>query len=120
MRESGGRVVYLTSEQISRLLNAARADRRWELYPFILIALHTGMRLMEILSIRRADIDLVRRMIRIPHASADTRRWRWWRGIATRTEITFKPRWNSCRNGLHRNYTGHKKALPELEGKALN
>lgn len=73
LREAGGRVVYLTSEQIGRLLNAARADRRWGVYPFILIALHTGMRRMEILRIRRTDIDLVRRMIHIPRAKAGPR-----------------------------------------------
>lgn len=72
-KEENRRMVYLTSEQISALLAAAKADRRWELYPFILIALHTAMRLNEILSIRRADIDLARRIIHIPQAKAGAR-----------------------------------------------
>ncbi|NJM11476.1 MAG: site-specific integrase [Synechococcaceae cyanobacterium SM1_2_3] len=72
-KEENRRMVYLTSEQISALLSAAKADRRWELYPFILIALHTAMRLNEILSIRRADIDLARRIIHIPQAKAGAR-----------------------------------------------
>jgi hypothetical protein len=54
---------YLTSEQISAMLSAAKADRRWEIYPFTLIAPHATMRLNEILSIRRAEIDLARRII---------------------------------------------------------
>lgn len=73
LKESGGRIVYLTPEQIARLLEAAAGDARWEVYPFIMIGLHTGMRRMEILSIRLMDIDLERRVIHIPNAKAGPR-----------------------------------------------
>ena len=73
LKESGGRIVYLTPEQIARMLEAAAGDARWEVYPFIMIGLHTGMRRMEILSIRLNDIDLERRVIRIPNAKAGPR-----------------------------------------------
>lgn len=73
LKESGGRIVYLTPEQIARLLEAAGGDARWEVYPFIMIGLHTGMRRMEILSIRLMDIDLERRVIHIPNAKAGPR-----------------------------------------------
>lgn len=67
------RLTYLTSEQIERLLAAARSDSAWEIYPFVLIGLHTGMRRMEILSIRWEHVDVARRVIHIPHAKAGPR-----------------------------------------------
>jgi hypothetical protein len=42
---------YLTTDQIQRLLEAARSDQSWQVYPFIVIGLETSMRRMEILSI---------------------------------------------------------------------
>lgn len=73
LKEPGGRIVYLTPEQIARLLEAAAGDARWEVYPFVVIGLHTGMRRMEILSIRLMDIDLERRVIHVPNAKAGPR-----------------------------------------------
>lgn len=73
LREDNRRLVYLTQEQIDRLLDAAGRDACWEIYPFILIGLHTSMRLMEILSIRWEHIDLARRVIHIPQAKAGAR-----------------------------------------------
>jgi integrase len=73
LREDNRRMVYLTQEQVSRLLDAARADACWAIYPFILIGLHTAMRKTEILSIRWAHIDLGRRVIHIPVAKAGAR-----------------------------------------------
>nr|MCU0807552.1 site-specific integrase [Candidatus Contendobacter sp.] len=67
------RLVYLTQDQIQRLLEAARADSCWAVYPFVMIALHTGMRRMEVLSVRWADVDLERRLIHIPVAKAGPR-----------------------------------------------
>lgn len=67
------RLVYLTEDQAQRLLEAARADACWEVYPFILIGLHTGMRRMEILSIRWEHVDLERRVIHVPKAKAGPR-----------------------------------------------
>lgn len=73
LREDNRRLIYLTQEQMDRLLTAARADTCWAIYPFILIGLHTAMRLMEILSMRWAHIDLARRVIHIPQAKAGAR-----------------------------------------------
>lgn len=73
LREENQRLVYLTPEQMDRLLNAARADVCWAIYPFILIGLHTAMRLMEILAIRWEHVDLARRVIHIPVAKAGAR-----------------------------------------------
>jgi integrase len=73
LSEDRGRITYLTIEQIERLLAAARADQSFEVYPFIVIGLETGMRRMEILSIRRENIDLGRRVIFVPKAKAGAR-----------------------------------------------
>jgi len=63
-----GRVTYLTTEQIDRLLKTAREDQSPDIYPFIVIGLETSMRKMEVLSIRLEHIDLARRTIYIPKA----------------------------------------------------
>lgn len=73
LKEGQGNTTYLTAQQITRLLGAAASDARWEIYPFIMIGLHTGMRRMEILSIRLQDIDLERLIIHIPNAKAGPR-----------------------------------------------
>lgn len=73
LREDNRRLIYLTQDQIDRLLAAARADQCWAVYPFILIGLHTAMRRMEILSIRWEHVDLSRRVIHIPVAKAGAR-----------------------------------------------
>ena len=68
--EDTGRIIYLTTEQIVRLIKAAKQDQNWQVYPFIVIGLETSMRRMEILSIRLEHIDLARRVIYIPKAKA--------------------------------------------------
>lgn len=73
LKEDRGRITYLTTEQIALLLDAARADQNFQIYPFILIALETSMRRMEILSIRLEHIDLERRVIYLPQAKAGAR-----------------------------------------------
>lgn len=73
LREDNRRLIYLTQEQIDRLLDAARADTCWEIYPFILIGLHTAMRKTEILSMRWAHVDWARRVIHIPVAKSGRR-----------------------------------------------
>lgn len=73
LKEAPARIVYLTAEQATRFLEAAKADQHPHLYPFIMIGLQTGMRRMEILSIRIKDIDLHRNMIFIPQAKAGSR-----------------------------------------------
>lgn len=73
LQEDKGRITYLTIEQIGRLIDAAKQDQNWQVYPFIVIGLETSMRRMEILSIRIEHIDLARRVIYIPKAKAGAR-----------------------------------------------
>lgn len=73
LSEDSGRIVYLTVEQVSELLNAAAAHQSPFIYLFILIALDTSMRRSEILSIQLEHIDLQRRIIFIPQAKAGAR-----------------------------------------------
>lgn len=72
-KEDQGRITYLTVEQAKELVKQAKGDGNAQIYPFILIALETSMRLMEILSIRREHVDLQRRVIYIPKAKAGAR-----------------------------------------------
>jgi integrase len=71
--EERGRITYLTIDQIKRLLEAAQHDQNLQVYPFIVIGLETSMRRMEILSIRREQVDIQRRVIYIPKAKAGAR-----------------------------------------------
>jgi len=73
LKEDSGRIVYLTPKQAARLVEAAREDQNPHIYPFCVIGLETGMRKMEILSIRLEHIDLARRVIYIPQAKAGAR-----------------------------------------------
>jgi integrase len=73
LKENPGRIVYLTSEQIPRLIEAAKKDQNPQVYPFIVIGLETAMRRMEILSIRIEHIDIARKIIFIPNAKAGSR-----------------------------------------------
>jgi integrase len=68
-----GRIIYLTTEQINRVLDAAMLDRSTYIYPFIVIGLETSMRKMEILTIETSNIDFDRRVIFIPKAKAGAR-----------------------------------------------
>ena len=72
-KENPGRITYLTPGQIERLVEAAKQDQCPAVYPFIVIGLGTGMRRMEILSIRLEHIDLKQRSIYIPEAKAGAR-----------------------------------------------
>jgi len=71
--EAPGRIVYLTTKQIARLIEFAKTDASETVYPFIVIGLETSMRKSEILSIRRENIDLERRVIYIPQAKTGAR-----------------------------------------------
>lgn len=71
-KEDRGRIVYLTPEQIERLLEAAKQDQNEHIYPFIVIGLETSMRKMELLSIRLEHIT-PRRVIYIPEAKGGAR-----------------------------------------------
>lgn len=72
-QEGHGRITYLTIEQISRLIECAKADSSPVIYPFIIIALETAMRKMEILGIRKENISIDRRTISIPAVAGETK-----------------------------------------------
>jgi integrase len=65
-REPGGRERILSPEESRRLIEAASPELR----PIILVALGTGMRLGEILSLERADIDFTRGIITIARSKS--------------------------------------------------
>jgi len=73
LREGGGRITYLTVDQAKKLLKEAEKDENPQIFPFIRIGLATSMRLMEILSIRKDNVDLARRVIFVPQAKAGQR-----------------------------------------------
>jgi integrase len=73
LKEDSGRILYLTVEQCRQLIECAKADGNYQIYPFIVIGLGTGMRMSEILSIRKEHVDLKRRVIYIPKAKAGAR-----------------------------------------------
>ena len=58
--EPRGRVRFLSGEERSRLLAACHTSREERLYPLVLLALATGARRGELLSLRWRDIDLAR------------------------------------------------------------
>jgi integrase len=72
-QEEPTRLVYLSQEQILKLLEAAKADSCPDIYLFCIIGLATSMRLSEILSIRLEDINIEQRWIYIPRAKAGAR-----------------------------------------------
>lgn len=72
-REDGGRIEYLTEEQMHHLLETAKHDRHPQIYLFMLIGLSTSMRMMEILSIRVEHIDFGQMQIYVPKAKAGSR-----------------------------------------------
>jgi integrase len=73
LKEDNGRLVYLSTTQAERLLEAAKGDQNHHIYPFILIGLRTGMRKSEILSVRREHVDLNARTIFVPSAKSGPR-----------------------------------------------
>ena len=73
LKENPGRIIYLTTQQIKKLIESAKEDQNPHVYPFIVIGLETSMRHMEILSIRLKNIDLEKRAIFIPQAKAGAR-----------------------------------------------
>ncbi|MBK8386897.1 MAG: site-specific integrase [Candidatus Accumulibacter sp.] len=72
-QEGHGRITYLTVEQITRLVECAKADSNAAIYPFIVIALETAMRKMEILGMRKENISVDRRVIYIPAVAGETK-----------------------------------------------
>jgi integrase len=62
-REPRGRVRFLDGEERKRLLEACKQSKSKDLYPFVFLALSTGMRRGEIASLEWRDVDLVRQVI---------------------------------------------------------
>lgn len=73
LKEERSRIIYLTVEQINKLLDKAKQDSNPHIYPFVLVGLETSMHRAEILSIKLEHIDLNRRVIYIPQAKAGAR-----------------------------------------------
>ncbi len=63
---------FLTAEQITRLLEAARSDECTTL--FILLGVHAGLRKGEILNMRWEEIDFEQRLIHVRCKAADAKR----------------------------------------------
>lgn len=72
-KEDNGRITYLTVEQCAGILEAAKRDVSPHIYLYSLVALSTAMRMSEILSIRRENVDVARRRIYVPKAKAGAR-----------------------------------------------
>jgi len=72
-KEDKGRITYLDTKQIERLIEESKKDQNCHIYPFIVIGLDTSMRRSEILTIRIENIDLEKRIIYVPKAKAGAR-----------------------------------------------
>lgn len=66
-KEAGGRIRFLSDEELPVLLNAVRASSHPDLLPAVLLALTTGARKGEILGLRWSQIDFKRRTITLSH-----------------------------------------------------
>lgn len=66
-KEAGGRVRFLTDDELPRLLDAVRASSHSDLLPAVLLALTTGARKGEIMGLRWSQIDFKRRAITLAH-----------------------------------------------------
>lgn len=66
-KEAGGRVRFLSDEELPRLLAAVRASPHPDLLPAVLLALTTGARHGEIMNLRWSQIDFNRRAITLAH-----------------------------------------------------
>ena len=74
LKEPPGRVRYLTDRERKRLLTAVRASEHPHLYPIVLIALTTGARRNEILSLRWSSVNLKAHRAVIEHTKNGERR----------------------------------------------
>ena len=73
LKEGEGRIKYLTVDQAKLLISCAKKSDSAYVYPFILIGIETSMRMSEILSIEKANIDFEKRTIYIPKAKGGKR-----------------------------------------------
>jgi len=73
-RKPRGRVRYLSDEERQRLLEACKVSRNSSLYTVVVLALSTGARKMEILSLRWSDVDLQCQVITLHETKNGERR----------------------------------------------
>ena len=69
-----GRVRFLSDAERERLLQACRESRNPKLYPLVLLALSTGCRKTELLTLRWEHVDLAHGVIRLQHTKNGERR----------------------------------------------
>ena len=81
-REPQGRVRFLSDEERDSLLDACRTSRNPYLYTIVVLALSTGARKMELLSLTWKDVDLSRGIITLHDTKNGTRRVLHLTGIA--------------------------------------
>jgi integrase len=74
LKESRGRVRFLDEKERDRLLEACQASNSQLLYPFVILALTTGMRYGEVTNIQWKDVDFDRRRILLHETKNDERR----------------------------------------------
>lgn len=72
-KEDKGRIDYLTVDECRRVLEAARHDISPHIYAYCVISLSTSMRMSEVLSMTRDDVDVARKRIFVPVAKAGSR-----------------------------------------------
>jgi integrase len=60
VKETRGRTRFLSDDERMRLLAACRVSRCADLYPIVVLAISTGMRRAEILTLRKSHVDLDR------------------------------------------------------------
>jgi integrase len=89
LREPRGRVRYLSEEERPRLLAACQASHNRSLYPVVLLALSTGARKQELLSLTWRDVDLRRAQLTIEHSKNGERRTLPLVGLALETVHTL-------------------------------
>lgn len=73
LREPKGRTVYLNAAEADALLAAAQRDQSPHVLAFVMVGLHTGMRLSAILRIRIDEIDVDRCVIWVDKDKAGER-----------------------------------------------
>lgn len=71
LKESPGRVRFLSDDERKLLLGACKTSRNLYLYPLVVLALSTGMRKNEALHLRWPDIDMKRDVIRVTRTKTD-------------------------------------------------
>ncbi|MFH1282051.1 MAG: site-specific integrase [bacterium] len=74
LQEENERIRYLSNDEQEKLILACKKSEAPHLYPIVMTALNTGMRLGEILNLRWCDIDLRNGFIHIEKSKSGKRR----------------------------------------------